>query len=500
MKLLRGFGVTIGVGAVIGRRAVLRMAAAALLVPTTARTTAASVPPLVVITRDTEAIAGPAQRHGRSFADATGVPVDVLRAPFDQLYDDIMVGFITGRSDYDVVIVPSTWLPDLAPYLAPVPDWFVETANFADIYPPYRDVMMRWQGDWKAVTIDGDLQIGAYRTDLFADPTHQSAFARAYGQSLAPPETWDDYRRIAEYFHGRKDAAGRTLAGTLEAFRSRGQRLWTVFSRAAAYVNHPDRRGAMFFDPDTMTPSIDNPGWVRALREYIGVSAFAPADALRMDSYEVRTRFVAGGGAMNIDWTDTGVLAYDPHASAVAGQVGFFILPGSRDVWNPLTRQWDRFDRVRHVPFIAFGGWIAAVPADRRRIDDAWRYIAWFADPARSSTDVMDGRSGINPYRYAHLASGAPWLGVFGTAEAASAYLGAIRASLDSPDAVGDLRVPGFRAYAAALDASIETALIGEATPQAALSTAAANWERITDRLGRQGQRRQYRQAMGLDA
>lgn len=500
MDVLRGCGVTIGVGAVIGRRALLRAGAAALLLPAAARVTVAAPPPLVVITRDTEAIGGPAERHGRSFTLATGVPVNVLRTPFDQLYDDIMVGFITGRSDYDVVIVPSTWLPDLAPYLAPVPGWFVEMDNFPDIYPPYRDVMMRWQGDWKAVTIDGDLQIGAYRTDLFADPEHQRKFARAYGRALAPPETWDDYRRIAEYFHGRKDAEGRTIAGTLEAFRSRGQRLWTLFSRAAAYVNHPDWRGAMFFDPDTMTPSIDNPGWVRALSEYIGVRAFAPADALRMDSYEVRTRFVTGGAAMNIDWTDTGVLAHEPRASAVIGRVGFFMLPGSRDVWNPSTRQWDQLDRVRHVPFIAFGGWIAAVPADGHRIDDAWRYIAWFADPTRSVVDVMDGRSGINPYRYSHLADGAPWLRVFGTAKAASTYLEAIRTSLASPDAVGDLRVPGFRAYAAILDASIEAALTGEATPQAALSEAAGHWERITDRLGRQGQRRHYRRAMGLDA
>lgn len=488
-----------GGGAGIGRRAVLRAAATALLVPATARATAAAVPPLIVITRDTEAIGGPAERHGRSFDAATDVPVDVLRAPFDQLYDDIMVGFITGRSAYDVVIVPSTWLPDLAPYLAPVPDWVVARDDFSGIYPPYRDVMMRWQGDWKAVTIDGDLQIGAYRTDLFADPAHQRGFARTYCQSLAPPETWEDYRRIAKYFHGRKDAAGRTIAGTLEAFQSRGQRIWTLFSRAAAYVNHPDWRGAMFFDPETMTPTIDNPGWERALSEYMAVRTFAPADALRMDSYEVRTRFVAGAAAMNLDWTDTGVLAYDPHVSAVAGRVGFFMLPGSRDVWNPLTRRWDRFDHVRHVPFIAFGGWIAAVPADRHRIDDGWRYIAWFADPARSAVDVMDGRSGINPYRYAHLADIAPWLRVFGTADAASAYLGAIRTSLESPDAVGDLRVPGFRAYAAALDASIEMALTGEATPQAALSAAAGRWERITDRLGRQGQRRQYRRAMGLD-
>lgn len=458
----------------------------------------AATPMLTVLTRDTEAIGGPAIRHGLSFAAATGIAVDVVRIPFDQLYDQIMVGFITGRIGYDVVIVPSPWLPDLAPYLESVPDWLHATDAFSDIYPAYRDVMMRWQGAWKAVTIDGDLQIGAYRTDLFADPVHQRAFVEAYGQSLAPPETWEDYRRIAEYFNGRQDRDGRTLAGTLEAFMAKGQRLWTLGSRAAAYVNHPDRRGAMFFDPDTMIPAIDNPGWVRALSEYVAARAFAPADAAKMDSYEVRTRFVAGHAAMNVDWTDTGVLAADPRVSAVAGRVGFFVLPGSREAWNPLTKRWDALGHIRHVPFIAFGGWVAAVPANRERIEDAWRYIAWFGDPARSAVDVMDGTSGINPYRYSHLDDVRPWLRVFATVERAAAYLGAIRSSLESPDAVGDLRIPGFRAYAAALDAAIEAALTNTATPESALGEAAVAWERITDRLGRQGQRRHYRLAMGL--
>lgn len=486
-------------GTLIRRRTVLRTAAGALLLGVKAPAAIASPAPLTVITRDTEAIAGPAARHGHSFAVATGISVKVVRAPFDQLYDDIMVGFITGRSLYDVVIVPSTWLADLAPYLASVPDWLVKGIDLADIYPAYRDVMMRWQDDWKAVTIDGDLQIGAYRTDLFADPAHQRAFAAAYGQPLAPPETWEDYHRIAEYFHGRTDAEGRTVAGTVEAFASRGQRPWTLFSRAAAYVNHPAHPGAMFFDPQSMIPSIDNPGWVRALSEYAGVRAFAPVDAARMDSFEIRARFIAGRSAMAVDWTDVGVLAVDARVSTIADRVGFFILPGSRSVWNPTTQQWDSLDRIRHVPFIAFGGWIAAVPADRQRRDDAWRYVAWLADPTRSTVDVMDGTSGINPYRISHLADVTRWRRVFGSMVQASAYLAAIRASLESPEVVGDLRIPGFRAYAAALDTAIEAALSGKADPQAALSEAAGAWERITDRLGRQGQRQHYYRAMGLD-
>ena len=111
----------------------------------------------------------------------------------------------------------------------------------------------------------------------------------------------------------------------------------------------------------------------------------------------------------------------------------------------------------------------------------------------------MDGTSGINPYRFSQLDDVKPWLRVFATAEAAAAYLGTIRSSIESPDVVNDLRIPGFRAYAAAADAAIEAALTGRSTTQAALGEAAVTWERITDRLGREAQRQHYRRAMGLN-
>ena len=94
----------------------------------------------------------------------------------------------------------------------------------------------------------------------------------------------------------------------------------------------------MFFDPETMQPAIDNPAWVRALREFQDLRQFGAANADELDSEAVRTRFAAGQAAMDIDWADTGVLSAAPHLSRIAGKVGFFPLPGSHDVWNPATR------------------------------------------------------------------------------------------------------------------------------------------------------------------
>jgi multiple sugar transport system substrate-binding protein len=259
----------------------------------------------------------------------------------------------------------------------------------------------------------------------------------------------------------------------------------------------------MFFDPDTMVPAIDNPGWVRALREFLELRRYGPADAGTLDSEAVRRRFAAGQAAMNIDWADTGVLAgalsgRGSGQSRVAGDVGFFALPGSREVWNPATRAWDLLPASRSVTFLAFGGWIAVVPAASPNAESAWSYLAWYASPEHSAEDMLDGSSGINPYRTSHLEDPRPWRALLGERQAAD-YLEVLRASLAAPQVARDLRLPGYRAYITALEEQLDRVIAGSATPEEGLRAAARSWEALTDRLGRNSQRRHYREAMGLD-
>lgn len=452
---------------------------------------------LRVLTRDTSAIGGPAQRHAQSFEAATGTPVTVTRIPFADLYERIMLGFVTGELDADVLLIPAAWLPDIAPFLALAPAELTASPACADILPIYRDALMRWRDRWMALTIDGDLHLGTYRRDLFEEPATREAFQARYGRPLAPPRTWSEYRDIAAFANGRRAPDGTPLAGTLEAYARGGQRIWYLFSHAAAYASHPDHPGGMFFDPATLVPAIDNPAWVRALEEFLDLRRFAPADAATLDSEAVRHRFADGRAAMDIDWADTGVLAGDPRHSRVAGRIGFFPLPGSQEVWNPATRQWDRLAQPRSVTFLAFGGWIGVVPAASRHQDQAWSYLAWFGNPEHSAADVLDGSSGINPYRRSQLADPAPWRRLLGAREG-DAYVEVLRTSLAAPELARDLRLPGYRAYVSALEDQLDRVMAGEVSPADGLHAAAQAWEALTDRVGRNAQLRHYRQAMGL--
>ncbi len=440
-------------------------------------------------------IGGPAIAHAKTWEQRTGGRANVVTFPFGELYPKFVTPMATGRHAFDVMMHAPAWLGDFAPYLSEMPASIRRGQAWEDIAPVYRERLMVWDGRVVAQTVDGDVHAGTYRKDLFGDPRERQAFKARYGYDLAPPVAWKQYYDIAEFFT-RPDKG---LWGTAEAFVRGGQQFWFFFSHAAAYTNRPENPGAMFFDPETMDAQVNNPGWLRGLEEYVRSVRYAPSGALSWSSGDIRTAFAGGQLAMNLDWGDTGTISVDPTQSNVAGNVGFFILPGSDEIYDHRAKAWDKMGQVVHSPFMAYGGWVASVPTSSKAGECAWDYIAWYASPENSARDVTSGGTGINPYRTSHFTDVAGWTrgGTFTEPEARD-YLEVQRASIEAPNVALDLRIPGYFRYTEAVEVELSRALAGEVTPQAALDAIAGEWNRLTDELGRERQLAAYRSSMGL--
>ena len=447
--------------------------------------------------QNVDAIGNPAKAHAKTWEVRTGGKTEVLQSDFSQLFVDYMDSLQAAEPVYDVLLFPSAWAADFYPYLMEMPRALRDSEAFDDIHPIYRDRLMTWDGKWIAATIDGDVFNGYYRKDLFEDPRNRIDFRNRFGYELFPPDAWSQYRDIAEFFTGRSQPGGAPLYGTAEAFARGGQQFWTLFSRSAAYTNHPDHPGAQFFDPDTMRAQVNNPGWLRAVREYREILGFSPPNAANFGIVEARKAFISGQTAMALDWGDTAQIAADPKHSAVSGKVGYFVLPGADQVWNGRLWQWDDMGSVHKAPFLAFGGWIAGVPKNSRNPDAAWDYIEWFSNPENSLHDVVTSGTGINPYRFTHFTNIDAWTEAFSLA-AASEYLDVVRSSLDSPNVALDLRLPGFYRYTEALEEELSGILRGESGLEEAMDRVMLAWEQITDDLGRERQLAAYRSAMDL--
>lgn len=452
---------------------------------------------IVVGVQDENAISGPAIVHAETWQTKTGGKVKITKMPFGDLFREYMAAMKSETPKFDVIFFCSAWAGDFYPYLSEVPKEIAEDESFDDIHDTYRDRLMKWGNKRIAISVDGDLFLGYYRKDLFEIEQNRNNFKAKYGYDLKSPDTWKQYRDIAEFFTGRKSPDGKPLYGAAEVFASKSHQSWFLFSRATAYTKHPDHKGTRFFDPDTMKPQIGNPGWVRALEEYAEMLKFCPPDSLNYRVDDTRKAFYSGSAVMTFEWGDTGTLAEDPKISSVVGKVGYFILPGTREVWNYKTNKWDQMANIYKAPFLAFGGWVAGVPANSKKRDAAWNYIIWYGNPQNSLHDVVTAGTGINPYRLSHFMNVDAWTKAL-SKTAATEYLGVIRSSLDSPNAALDLRIPGFFEYTEALDTQITRVLKKEVSAKEALDLAAAAWEKITDKYGRDKQLEIYRVSSGL--
>jgi multiple sugar transport system substrate-binding protein len=438
-------------------------------------------------------IASALQIAAKGWEEKTCGKVKVVEFPWSELYPKIVTTLASGEDTFDVIAFAPAWAPDFTPFLTEMPAEMQQGADWEDIAPVYREALMVWNGKVLSQTMDGDVHTYTYRIDLFEDEKNKTDFKAKYGYDLAIPKTWKEYLDIAEFFQRPDDK----LWGTAEAFRRGGQQFWFFFSHAAGYTNHPDHKGAMFFDPDTMDAQVNNPGWVRGLEEYIRASKLAPPNALNFSFGEVNAAFAGGQAAQSIGWGDTGVIAADPKQSKVSGNVGSAMLPGTNEIWNYKTKQWDKFDEVVETPFMAFGGWQAAVPSSSKKQEAAWNYIQYLSSPEVSGQAAVTGGTGVNPYRASHTANLALWSKLF-TEREAREYLGAQNDSVIAKNVALDMRLPGYFSYTEVLEIELSKALAGQVKPQEALDTVAAEWNRLTDEFGRDNQLAAYRASMGL--
>lgn len=448
-------------------------------------------------------IAEPLQRRAPDFKKLTGATINVVTVPFSDLYTKLLADFATGTNSIDAMVFAPQWMGDYiqADYLEDLTDRIkADTAlQWEDVGAFFRDFSATYAGRTYTIPLDGDFHMVYYRSDLLEK------------EGLKPPETWDDYLSIAEAFQGKDlNGDGKADYGSCISKKRNAQAYWAVTSIVAAFVQSKGTSQGVFFDTTTMEPLVNNEAFEAALDVYVESTKFGPPDELNLDVGDTRGLFTTGRCALSIDWGDIGTLAIDPATSTVQDLVGAVILPGSRRVLDRATGKLVDCDAticphavngVNHAPFAAFGGWSGAINAssDQRVKDAAYDFLSYMSQPAQANEDVTIGITGFNPYRTSQFESLDLWIKAGMSEAAAKNYLGAIAASLNSPNMVLDLRVPQNQRYQqVVLDTTIARLLAGEIDKKQAMKAIEDGWNEITDELGRDDQLKAYRASLGL--
>lgn len=433
-------------------------------------------------------IAGP-------WEEQTGATVELNLIPFGELQDKVAAAVSSGTFVGDVLNIPAYMGGDLmgGGFIEPVPDEVKARLEWNDIMPLYRQ-----QTEWGGVTYgypwDGDFHSLYFRKDLLIDPQNQADFKAKYGYELMAPRTWAEYQNVAEFFTGGERGV---QYGSVELVMRKNQGFHGFVSRATCYAKMP-YNPAFFFNSETMDAEINNPGFVQALQDLVNVLPSSPPDMSNFGWVENVQTFVGGNAALDIQWADVGPMSVSPDSSQVIGKVGFVVSPGCTKTWDSKKGEWASFPEINYAPYAAFGGWQNVVPTNAEAKEAAIDFAAYLASPDVLKQASVTGGSGVNPARFSTVQDVETWVASGFTTEDATAYLNMIQQVLGHPNAVFQLRLPGYVQYQDALELAVSKALAGQATPQEALDEAATEWNTITDQIGRDQQKDLYLQSIGL--
>lgn len=443
------------------------------------------------------------EKRASEFEALSGAKITVKSATYTDLYQTILKDLSTKTNQYDVVILTPNWMPDYieSGYLKDLTDDVNRdvTLNWQDIAPFFRKYGHVYDGKIYSIPIDGNYHLLYYRADLLRDA------------GFDPPDTWNNYLKIAKHFHG-KDLNGDSTPdyGSCLAKKPGNVTYWAMWSIAASYLQSQGTQQGVFFNPETMEPMINTAAFAKALDIYKATNEVGAPDEMQWGLNDGRQAFIAGRCALALDHGDIGTLALSPQ-SKIKGKLGTGIMPGSTEVldWKtgklvPCTKFTCPFaiNGVNHAPFAAAIGWAGAInaAADEKVQAAGYAFISYISQPIRSNLDVTNGASGLNPYRLSQFADSEQWLKAGMTATEVSTYLGGIGGSINSPNVVLDLTIPRNYDYQRELlDGAISDFLANKISRDEAMARITQEWNALTDQMGRDSQTASYRTSLGLD-
>lgn len=390
------------------------------------------------------------QELGKEFERETGTRVRVHQIPWPSYQDQVFLNFTNRQTDFDIVVGDSQWIGRGATnnLYVDLTDWLPTAVDLKTVHPLALRYLCEYpagSGRYFAAPCETDAVGFAYRKDWFEDPKEKDAFRSRYGRELAVPQTWDEFKQVAEFFHRPNEKrygcallTGRDYDSLTMGFQ---HFLWAF--------------GGSWGDPQTMQVDghVNNPGAVQGVTFMKDLLQFAPPGAANFSYDKTLEAFKNGSTAMAMDY-----FAFFPDiARMMPEEAGFFVIPSQNG--------------QRHISLGGQGMSISTkIPAERKEL--AKEFIAWFLKRENQEKWVTKDAgftANIDILGSQRFREATPYNAAFA----------------DSMDHLKDFwNVPVYNELIAAAQRSVGEALDGAKSPQEALNELARAHEQILKDAG----------------
>lgn len=296
------------------------------------------------------------QELGNKFEQETGIAVNVHQIPWPSYQDQVFLNFGQNKTDFDMVIGDSQWIGRGATrgLYVDLSDWLPTAVDMSKIHARAAQYLCEYptgSGKFYAAPCETDAVGFVYRKDWFEDPVEKDAFEKKYGRDLTIPDTWDEFRDIAEFFQrpDKKQYGCALLTG-------RGYDSLTMGYQMFLWGNN----GA-WGDPNTFKVEgyVNTPGAIKGLNTLKSLLSFAPNGATNFDYGKTYEAFVNGSTAMSMNY-----FAFFPGIVKQMGdKAGFFMVPKTGD---------------KRVVSLGGQGFSISTKVSQEQQALAKQFIAWF--------------------------------------------------------------------------------------------------------------------------
>jgi multiple sugar transport system substrate-binding protein len=312
------------------------------------------------------------QEMAADFEKETGAKVKVVQLPASSFASKVFRSFGREETEFDVVAGDRRWLGRAVTqglYLD-LTKWLPKAASPKNMSSKLVKYLCEYPAGSKkyfAAPYEPDAVGFVYRKDWFSDSAEKAAFKKKYRKTLKAPETWDDLKRVAEFFNRPADGkygcallTGRTQDALTTGFQ---QIMW-------AY-------GGSWGDGKTLKVKgkVNSAASVKALAFMKGLLEFSPRGGASLGYEGTLEAFTNGSTAVAMGYCSQ----FPSVVKQMGDNAGFFMVPkkGERRA-------------------VSIGGQSFSISAKipEERADLAKQFIAWFL-----SSDVQKKWT-ANPGRF----------------------------------------------------------------------------------------------------
>lgn len=286
------------------------------------------------------------------FKRRTGIDVEVVTGPTEQIQEKALAEFVAGSGRFDVVnLIDTMYTSEIVPFLEPLD----ERLGATDAAYARADLIgslvesLRFGAKQMGVPFRVGTAMLYYRTDLFRE------------KGLGPPRTWDEFMAAAKALTIDTNGDGKP---DIYGVSARGK---PGFEVLADFANYMYAHGGLVLNPEHTRCALTEPAAVAGARTFVEIyrKGYASPDMLAHARDDLIGNLQQGRAAMGVMFSPYWGFLQDARATPHAGKFGWSIVPSAPGV--PPGRTLNSL-------------WSLSIDRKSRHKDAAWELVKWLSN------------------------------------------------------------------------------------------------------------------------